>query len=274
MADGTPPKSIAFIHCVGSRDKNYKDYCSGVCCAASLKLAHLAKKKLGGDVKIYGVYSDWCLPGKGYQEFYNSLLPEGYEYVRVENPNAVQIAPKDKGLEINYGAGAIQADIVVLASAMVPAAGTDELAAMLGLSKDKYGFLAAEHERISPAGTTTRGIYVAGCATGPKDFPQSVLHAQAAAGMALSAIVPGEKIELEAATSQVDEKLCGGCRVCVSLCPYQAIAYDEQKKSSVINEVLCKGCGVCVSGCPAGAISNKHFTNEQIASEIEGVLHE
>lgn len=273
--DGRAPKSIAFVHCAGSRDRNYKDYCSQLCCASTLKLAHLARQKAGPELKIYEIFSDWCLPGKGYQELFDTASGEGVEFIRVANPNTIEVSPGgENDLTVKYGEASITADMVVYSPALIPAGGSKKLAALLGIGEDKHGFFAAEDDRISPAGTTSRGIYVAGCAAGPKDVPQTVMQAQAASGMALAAIVPGEKMELEAATAHVNEKLCGACRICLPLCPYQAIRFDETKKSAVVNEFLCPGCGVCASACPAGAIEHKHYTQEQILSEIEGVLHE
>ena len=272
---GAAPKAIAFLHCAGSRDSRYKSYCSSICCANTVKMTHLARKKMGDEpVEVFELFSDWCLHAKGSQEMLDKVRAEGTHYIRVENPNDLQVAPEGSRIAVRYNGGSVIVDMVVLSTAIVPDPETARLAEQLGLNIDQYGFLAAEHDRMAPAATTTRGIFIAGCAAGPKDIPHSVLHAQAAAGLALSAIVPGETLELEAATSHVDQDRCGGCRVCVPLCPYQAIRFDDEKKASFINEILCKGCGVCVAGCPAGAISNKHFTGEQITSEIKGVLND
>jgi len=271
---GKVPESIIFVHCAGSRDKHYKEYCSGVCCASALKFEHFARKKLGAAAKITGIYSDWCLSGKGYQEFYNKSVGDGTELIRVENPNDLLVKEREGRVYILHTGGAVSADMVVLCPAVVPDKGAEKLAKTLGIKLDKDGFFVSEHDRMAPAKSLTEGIYLAGCAAGPKDVPQSVLHAQAAAGNALSKVVLGEKIELEAETSHVNETLCGACRTCVSLCPFQAISFDETKKVSHINEILCKGCGVCVAACPAGAINNKNFTEEEIFSEIEGLLNE
>ncbi len=270
-SSGEQPKSIAFIHCAGSRDPRYKPYCSGVCCAYSLKLVHLARHRAEG-VHTYQIFSDWCMAGKGYQEFHDRVAGEGTEFIRVANPNDVQVAKNCKGLIVKAGDREIRADMVVLAPAIVPAASAEDLGTLLGLPRDKHGFFSAEHERIHPATTNARGIYIAGCASGPKDIPQSVLQAQAAAGMALHSIVPGEKLELEAAVAHVDEARCGGCRVCVPLCPYQAITVDDESNAASVNGVLCRGCGVCSAACPSGAIGNRQFTTEQVFAEIEGVL--
>jgi heterodisulfide reductase subunit A len=270
------PHSIAFIHCAGSRDEKYRNYCSGVCCAVTLKLAHLAHKKAEKPLQMYGIYSDWCLAGEGMQEFHKKVTAEGICYLNVQNPNSIEIIRKDKEQEyiIKYDRGAITADMIVLATAVIPAAGASELAAKLGIPQDNNGFFAQEHPTIAPAATTVRGIYLAGTASGPKDVPASVLQAQAASGLVLSNLAPGEKLEIEAATCHVNEERCGGCRICLSACPYQAIHFDTEKNVSVINDVLCKGCGVCACGCPAGAIVNNHFTQEQLFAEIEGILHD
>lgn len=271
---GEAPGTIVFVHCAGSRDKRYKEYCSGVCCASAVKFEHFARKKLGADAKIIGILSDWCLSGKGYQEFQDKGAADGAEFIRVKNTNDLAVKERGGKLYIVHNGGAISADMLVLCPAIVPDEGAKKLAATLGIKLDQNGFFMAEHDRVAPAKTLTEGIYIAGCATGPKDIPQSVLQAQATAGNAFSRLVPGEKIELEVETSKVNEKLCGACRTCVSLCPFQAISFDEAKKTAFINEILCKGCGVCVAACPSGAITNKNFTEEQIFTEIEGLLNE
>ncbi len=270
--NGVAPKAIAFIHCAGSRDPKGKPYCSAICCANTVKMTHLARKKMNGEpAEIFEFFSDWCLHAKGSEEMLNKVREEGTHYIRVENTNSLQVSPGGGRVAVRYNGGSVAVDMVVLSTPVVPDPETAGLAEKLGLNLDEYGFLAAEHDRMSPAGTTTRGVFIAGCAAGPKDIPHTVMHAQAAAGLALSAIVPGEKLELEAATSHVDQDRCGGCRVCVPLCPYQAIRFDEEKKASFVNEILCKGCGVCVAACPSGAILNRHFTNDQITSEIKGL---
>ena len=117
----------------------------------------------------------------------------------------------------------------------------------------------------------TDGIFVAGCCQGPKDIPDTVAQASATAARALAMISRGT-IEIEAATADINEELCSGCKTCSDLCPFGAITFDDEKNVSSINDVLCKGCGVCVAACPSGAITGKHFTTDQIIAEIEGVL--
>jgi len=124
---------------------------------------------------------------------------------------------------------------------------------------------------MDPVATMSDGIFVVGCCQGPKDIPDTIAQASAAAARVLSMIIKGT-VEIEAATAVIDEERCSGCRICALLCPFGAISFNEEKRVSQTNEALCKGCGVCVAGCPSSAITGKHFTTEQIIAEIEGVL--
>ena len=143
---------------------------------------------------------------------------------------------------------------------------------LLQISRSKEGFFAEGHSKLAPVSTNIEGIFIAGCAQGPKDIQSSVAQAAAAAGQVLSLLVPGRKLELDVMTADIDEKTCAECRMCINLCPYKAIVLDKQKNVAVVNTVLCKGCGTCVAACPSGSSKSRHFTNEQIYAEIEGVL--
>ncbi|MDY6954833.1 MAG: 4Fe-4S dicluster domain-containing protein, partial [Thermodesulfobacteriota bacterium] len=123
-----------------------------------------------------------------------------------------------------------------------------------------------------PVSTVRDGIFVAGCAKGPEDIPGSIAQGQAAAGAILSRLIPGEELALEPMTAELDESLCSGCRICVALCPYRAITYDDGAKQIAINDVLCRGCGICPAACPSGAIKAKHFTDREICAEINGLF--
>jgi heterodisulfide reductase subunit A len=146
-----------------------------------------------------------------------------------------------------------------------------EVARLFSISRSKDGFFMEKHPKLDPIATTTDGVFIAGCCQGPKDIPDTVAQASAAAARVLSMISKGS-VAIESATSVIDENLCSGCKTCISLCPYTAIAFDETKKVSVVNEALCKGCGTCAAACPSGAITSRHFTTEQIMAQIEGVL--
>lgn len=142
---------------------------------------------------------------------------------------------------------------------------------MFSISRSKDGFFLEKHPKLDPIATTTDGVFVAGCCQGPKDIPDTVAQASAAAARVLSMIIRG-RVEVESATSYVDERLCSGCKTCLGLCPYTAITFDEAKKVSFINEALCKGCGTCAAACPSGAIVSRHFTTKQLLAELEGAL--
>jgi heterodisulfide reductase subunit A len=279
LADGQEPKSIAILHCVGSRDQNYHVYCSRVCCMYSLKHSHLIREKIP-DAKIYQFYIDLRCFGKGYEEFYNRLQEEGVNFIRGRAAEVTDIAekPQEEGKLIVIAEDTlvgkvrrIPVDMVILSSAVEPQADVEEVAKLFKISRSADGFFLERHPKLDPVATASDGIFVVGCCQGPKDIPDTVAQASAAAARALATAVRG-KVEVEAAIAVVDEEFCSGCKTCKELCPYGAISFDEEKNVCRINEALCKGCGTCVAACPSGAITGRHFTTEQIMAEIEGVL--
>ncbi len=165
----------------------------------------------------------------------------------------------------------IKADLVVLAVGLIAQDDAAKLAQMLHIPYDQNNLFTEAHPKLAPVETITSGVFLTGACQSPKDIPQSVAQAPAAAARALATITAGE-IEIEATTAVVVEELCSGCKTCSDLCPYHAISFDEEKKARRINETLCKGCGVCVAACPSGAITGRHFTADQLMAEIEGVL--
>ena len=270
LKNGKEPGSIAFIHCVGRKEKGY---CSGICCMYSLALAHLMSEKLP-DVKIYSLYSDLCLPKKEHQKMYNEVVDRGAEFIRSDETAGV--SAKGEKLAVEYKTdskrGEISVDMVVLAPAVEPNPDTERIAELLDIIRDDHGFFSEEHALMKPFATTLEGVFVVGSCQGPKDIGDAVAQGGAAAGSILSRLIPGERLELEAKVSEINEDLCGGCNTCLSLCPYSAISRDEEKKVSVVDETLCRGCGTCVAACPTGAARARHFTKEQIFAEIKGVL--
>ncbi|MGA1791531.1 MAG: 4Fe-4S binding protein [bacterium] len=277
LKNGKAPKRIAFVHCVGSRDERFNEHCSGICCAYSVKFAHLAKKKLP-DVSIVQLYSDLCLPGKASQGFFHKFNKDNVIDLRhVQGTDSVKIDKKDGKMSITYKditgkAGEVDADMVILAPAIQGSRESAYLAGVFDLLQGKGGFFMEEHAKLAPISTTSEGVFIAGCAQGPKDIQGSVAEGQAAAGRILSRLIPGEKLTLEAMTCVVDEAFCSGCKTCIGLCPYKAATYNEEEKHATINEVLCRGCGVCVAACPSGAIQARHFTDQQIFAEIKALL--
>lgn len=278
LRDGTPPKAVGIIHCVGSRDKNTNVYCSKVCCMYSLKLAHLLKERTGADV--YNFYIDMRTPGKGYEEFYKKLLDEGAKLIRgrVAEVTTAALTPAERDHLIvrveDTLAGVVRRiplDVVVLAVGMEPHADTQDVRRMLNLSCGPEGFFLELHPKLAPVSTVTDGIFIAGACQGPKDIPDSVAQAGAAASEVL-ALVDRGTVEIQPYTAVVDEELCSGCQICLGLCPYDAIEFDKERKVAQILEVTCKGCGVCVAACPSSAIDQKYFRTRYLVAEAAGVL--
>ena len=279
LTDGRRPQSVAILHCVGSRDENYHKYCSRVCCMYSLKYSHLIREKIP-NAEIYQLYIDLRCAGPGYEEFYNRLQEEGVNFIRGRAAEVTDLAetPEEKGRltvlcedTLIGRQRRIPVDMVILSCALEPRADAEELAKLFKVSRRADGFFMEKHPKLDPVATMTDGIFVVGCCQSPKDIPDTVAQASAAAARALAMISKG-RVEIEAAIAVVDEELCSGCKTCGPLCPYGAISFDEEKKVSVINEALCKGCGTCAAACPSGAITARHFTTEQIMAEIEGIL--
>ena len=272
LKDGSEPRSVAIIHCVGSRDKNYHEYCSRVCCMYSMKFAHLVRDKTRA--KIYEFYSELKTAGKGYEEFYNRVLEEGVNFVRGRPAEVVQqngrlaIQCEDTLADCQR---LIPVDMVILSTAIEPKSDTEEIARLFSLSRSPDGFFLEKHPKLDPVATMSDGIFTVGCCQSPKDIPDSVAQASAAAARVLAMISAGA-IEVEAATAAINEQLCSGCKICLDLCPFHAISFDEAKGVCQVNEALCKGCGTCAAACPSGAITHKHFTTEEIMAEIEGIL--
>ena len=278
LKDSSVPRSVAIVHCVGSRDENFHDYCSRVCCMYALKFSHLIKEKT--DAKIHQIFTDIRCFGKDYEDFYQRVLGEGVSFVRgkVQQVTSANGKGTDQGRlvitaqdpdtgEVNQ----VFADMVILCTAIEMQQDADNVAHVFSLNRKADGFFAERHPKLEPVQTMTDGIYVVGCCQGPKDIPDTVSQASAGAAKVLATITKG-KVELEANTAVIDEALCSGCRICDFLCPYSAISFDDEKKVCNVNEALCKGCGVCVAACPSGAITGRHFTTEQIIAEIAGAL--
>ncbi len=279
LKDGSSPQSVAILHCIGSRDINYHRYCSRVCCMYSLKFAHLLGEKVP-EATVYQLYIDMRCAGSGYEEFYERLQEEGVNFVRGKAGEITNIAEssEEEGKLVVICEDTLvrrklrlPVDMVVLSCALEPRADAEDVARLFSLSRKADGFFLEKHPKLDPVATTTDGVFVAGCCQSPKDIPDTVAQASAAAARVLAMISKGSVV-IESAIAVVDEEHCAGCKICIDLCSYKAITFDEEKKVASINEALCKGCGTCVAACPSGAITGRHFTTEQIMSEIEGVL--
>lgn len=275
-----PPSAVGILHCVGSRDVNYHEYCSRVCCMYALKYAHLIKERLGEETAVYNFYIDLRCFGKGYEEFLNRVQSEGVKLVRGKAGSVTRTAvtPEEEGKLIVVAEDTLSGkmmrvpvDMVVLCTAMEPCGDAGEVARVFGLSVGRDGFFLEEHPKLEPVSTPTAGVFVAGACQGPKDIPDAVAQAKGAASEAVGLSSAGE-VEVNPMISRIDPEICVGCQICRELCPYSAIELDAQLGVSTVNEAMCKGCGGCAAVCPSGAPKVKHFTEKQVFAEIEGLM--
>jgi heterodisulfide reductase subunit A len=276
--DGRTPRAIALLHCIGSRDDNYHRYCSRVCCMYALKFAHLVKDRT--DAEVYQLYLDMRAYGKGFEEFYGRVLEEGVHVIRgkAAEVDAARGAMAEQGAMVVRCEDTlvgrfreIPVDMVVLCTALEPQADADRVKKLFSISMSPDGFFLERHPKLDPVATFTDGIYIAGCCQGPKDIPDTVAQASAAAAR-MMANAAKRLVPLDPVRAEIDAARCSGCRICNSLCPYIAIGWDAERRVSSVNQALCKGCGTCVAACPAGAITGTGFTDEQILAELEGLL--
>jgi heterodisulfide reductase subunit A len=271
--DGTAPKKIALVHCVGSRTEKHRDYCSGVCCLYSMKFIHHLKHKIPG-VEISDYYQDFCFPGKESQKFANEEL-KSVEATRVsgdisaeQTSDGIKIISKPKRGKSSEKIF----DMVILAPSIVPNSDAKKLAEMFDLALDERGFFKEDHPKLDAHTSSFDGVGIAGTAQCPKPIEQAITQAAASSGKLLSQLVPGRMLAVETKTAYIVEELCSGCKMCIAMCPYSAISFNPEKKISEVNEVLCKGCGTCVATCPSGSAQAKHFTRDQIRAELEEVV--
>ena len=278
--NGKAPKYVAIIHCVGSRSQEFHTYCSRVCCMTALKYAHEIKSA-NPECYISDIYIDMHAFGKGHEDFYrrsSEAKTMFLMYEKDDRPVIHKASPKDDCemlIEVNEKLSGeqieIPADLVVLMVGMEARADSYEIARIVNISQDKDGWFIESHPKLEPVATTTDGIFIAGTCVAPKDIPDTVAQARAAAARILARIAK-ERIEVDALYSEVLEEKCSGCRFCNQLCPFSAIEYLEDKKQSHIISALCKGCGVCVASCPSYAIKGRHFTDQQVLAQIDGLF--
>ena len=278
MKNGKEPRAVGIIHCIGSRDTNHHAYCSRVCCMYALKFAHLVHDRTSA--AIYQFYIDMRAFGKGYEEFYARLLEEGITMIRGKAAEVVEGSWQGNGdpsLKIRCEDTLIgkfreiPVDMVILCNAIEPRRDSDAVRRLFSISKSPDGFFLERHPKLDPTSTSTEGVFIAGCAQGPKDIPDTVAQASSAAARILSVLAKGE-VEIEPVRAMVQEEYCSGCKICNGLCPYNAIEFLEDKKVSHVQEALCKGCGTCVAACPSSAMTGHGFTDGQILAELDGLL--
>ena len=279
-SNGEEPKTVVFIQCAGSRDETRGvAYCSKVCCMYTAKHALLLKDKYP-DTKVYIFYIDIRATGKGYEEFIERAQQEfKAEYIR---GRVSRIYPDGDhlvvmGVDSLLGKQVeVDADLVVLASPILCRPDSRDVARMLNINTDSYGFFTEAHPKLRPAETLTAGVFLAGACLFPKDIPDSVASGGAAAAKVV-AMFARETLESEPIVSEVDEKACVGCLNCLRVCPFKAIEEKvlenpktgEKRVVASVNEGVCEGCGTCAAACPSGCISLKGFTDDQILAELD-----
>jgi len=270
------PKKVAFIQCVGSRDASVgNEYCSRVCCMYTAKQAHLIKEKVP-DAEVTVYYMDVRAFGKGFEEFYDRVRREGIRYVR-GNPS--EIFKKDDKLIVKVEDTLTatpredEADLVVLAVGLEPRQDARGVIDLLRLSQTSDRFFMEAHPKLYPVDTSTDGVFLAGCAQGPKDIPDTVAQAKGAAASAMIPLSRG-KVKVEAQTAEVNEATCRGCGFCTEVCPYSAIElktinwFGHEVNVAEVNEALCKGCGTCSAACLSNSIQPRSFRDSQIMPQI------
>ena len=274
------PESVAILHCIGSRDVNYHEYCSRVCCMYALKYTHLIKEKVGHNTRVYDFYIDQRCYGKGYEEFYERCQQEGTTFIRGKVAEITDAAksPSEQGKLIAIAEDTLMGallrvpvDMVVLCVAMEARKNAGEVGRIFGVNQGADGFFLEEHPKLGPLNTATDGVFLAGTCQGPKDIPDTVSQASGAAAKALALSARG-KVVVPSTISWIDPDICAGCQTCIGLCAYSAIEFDERRQVSVVNEAVCKGCGSCSGFCPSGAAQVKHFKKRQLFAEFDGIM--
>ena len=286
LSDGKAPKEIVFIQCVGSRcsDDRGKPYCSKICCMYTAKHAMLIRDKYP-DTNVTVFYIDVRTPGKNFDEFYRRAVEDyGVNYIKGQ---VGKVAPQADGSLLVQGVDLLEnkqirkkADMVVLATAIEPNADVRKIATMLTASIDTNNFLTEAHPKLRPVESPTAGVFLSGVCQGPKDIPETVAQAGAAAVKVIG-LLAKDSLKTNPCTAKADELMCNGCSQCANVCPYGAISYEdkqvndhgirETRRIAVVNSALCQGCGACTVTCPSGAMDLQGFSNRQILAEVDAI---
>lgn len=273
-SDGVKPKRIGFIQCVGSRDETVGNkYCSRVCCMYAIKNARIYKEK-HPDAELYIFYMDIRAFGKGYEEFYK-MAKQGYGIKFIRGRPSEVMESEDNNILVRVEDTLlgklleVELDMLVLSVGMEPPKTASQLQRILKISRSADGFFLEAHPKLRPVDTLKDGVYLAGTIQGPKDIPDSVAQASAAAARAAIPMAKGE-VEIEPILAIVDREACIGCRICEKVCDFGAISIVD--KRAQVNEAICKGCGSCTAACPTGAVQLRHFKDVQIFAMIEAAF--
>ncbi|MFO8051210.1 MAG: CoB--CoM heterodisulfide reductase iron-sulfur subunit A family protein [Thermoplasmatota archaeon] len=273
-SSGKEPGSVTFILCAGSRDETECTWCCRIGCMSALKHVYLLREKLGEEVEINICYTDIRSYGKGYEEFYRKIRGKNTNFFR-GRPSEVRVKKEGAIIDIfdttTNKLFEIDTDMVVLVPALVPREDAEELSRTMKLTRSIDGFLMEAHPKLRPMDTFVNGIFIAGCAQGPKDISDTVSQASGASARA-STILSKEELENEPLIAWVDPDLCVGCGVCVEVCAYSARVLNEVKGIAEVDEALCSGCGACVSACPSNACIHRNYTKQQLVRMIDEVV--
>ncbi len=286
-SDGAHPKTIVFVQCVGSRcdgGEKGKSYCSKICCMYTAKHAMLCREKYP-DTDVYVFYIDVRTPGKNFDEFYRRAVEEyGVHYIKgmvgkvVPEGGKLKVQASDL---IGNRQLHIDADMVVLAAAIEPDKSARPLATMLTASMDTNDFFTEAHPKLRPVESPTAGVFLSGACQGPKDIPETVAQAGAAASKVIGLLCK-DALSCNPCVAQPDEMMCNGCSNCEKVCPYGAITYIDKefrgpnrttllRRVAQVNPAVCQGCGACTVACMSGAMDLKGFSNKQIFAEVDAI---
>lgn len=286
-SDGKHPHTIVFVQCVGSRDTSGcgKEYCSKICCMYTAKHAMLTREKYP-DTDVYVFYIDVRTPGKLFDEFYRRAVEQyGVHYIK---GMVGKVAPRADGKLLVQASDLIaneqlhiEADMVVLAAAIEPDKSARSIATMLTASMDTNDFFTEAHAKLRPVESPTAGVFLSGVCQGPKDIPETVSQASAAAAKVIG-LLSKDKLTCNPCVAHSDELMCNGCSACEKVCPYGAITYSDKefrqpdrtvaiRRVASVNEAVCQGCGACTVACPSGAMDLKGFSNKQIMAEVDAI---
>ena len=286
-SDGTHPKTIVFVQCVGSRcdgAEKGKPYCSKICCMYTAKHAMLCREKYP-DTDVYVFYIDVRTPGKNFDEFYRRAVEQyGVHYIK---GMVGKVTPENGKLKVQASDLLdnrqlhIDADMVVLAAAIEPDKSARPLATMLTASMDTNDFFTEAHPKLRPVESPTAGVFLSGMCQGPKDIPETVAQASAAAAKVIGLLCK-DSLTCNPCVAQPDEMMCNGCSNCEKVCPYGAITYIDKefrgpnrttliRRVAQVNPAVCQGCGACTVACMSGAMDLKGFSNRQILAEVDAI---
>ena len=287
-SDGVHPHTLVFVQCVGSRCENCaekgKEYCSKICCMYTAKHAMLVRDKYP-DTEVYVFYIDVRTPGKNFDEFYRRAVEEyGVKYVK---GMVGKVSPEGNKLKVqasdllNNKQMTIDADLVVLAAAIEPDKSARPLATMLTASMDTNDFFTEAHPKLRPVESPTAGVFLSGACQGPKDIPETVSQAGAAASKVIG-LLAKDKLMGNPCIANSNENMCNGCSTCERVCPYGAITYVDKefrmpdrttmvRRVAQVNPAVCQGCGACTVACPSGAMDLRGFASNQIIAEVDAI---